>query len=84
MWMDYRLAKVGWPPVVELGDHVALYDDDWLRSCVEQRVFDKLPPEVATDAHPLRMLLNPPEDPDRDVASGAKESAGEVRMPTYE
>ena len=78
MWMDYRLAKVGWPPVVELGDHVALYDDDWLRSCVEQRVFDKLPPEVATDAHPLRMLLNPPEDPDRDVASGAKELAGEA------
>lgn len=57
VWMDYRLAKVGWPPEVKLGDHVALYDDSWLRSCLEHDTLDQLPPEVRNNPHNLRMLV---------------------------
>ena len=75
IWMDYTLAKIGWPPEVKLGDHVALYDDDWLRSCLEHGTQNELPPEAKAQDPGLRMLLDLP--PERSVPPEAVDDAKE-------
>lgn len=32
VWLRFAHAKLGWPPTLALGQHVTLFDDEWLRS----------------------------------------------------
>ncbi len=64
VWLRYDLARVGWPPIVPIGEHVAIYDDDWLRSMLSEDLTHSqnpnvahLPSEVRSNPHPVKMLL---------------------------
>jgi len=51
IWLRYRLAKVDWPdsgtPTIEIGEHVRIFDGNWLRGCMAHPRGDhNLPPET--------------------------------------
>lgn len=64
VWLLYAFARRLWPPVLEVGAQVTLYDVEWLRSVVQTgNAAYPLPPELEADLQSISLLL-PPLDPE--------------------
>jgi hypothetical protein len=47
VWLEYLQATVRWPPMLRLGEHVTLFNADYLRQAIyEQRLGDEIPKEL--------------------------------------
>jgi hypothetical protein len=47
VWLEYLQATVRWPPMLRLGEHVTLFNADYLRQAIhEQRSGDEIPKEL--------------------------------------
>ena len=47
VWLEYLQASLGWPPILELGESISLYNGDFLRSMVHQSPTDaRLPDDL--------------------------------------
>lgn len=72
IWLRFRHAELGWPPTLELGEHVTLFDDEWLRAVIanDPVQLTALAPDIAaaSEHHSIRNLLGvdgEPESPRR-------------------
>jgi hypothetical protein len=64
VWLLYAFAPRLWPPALEVGARVTLYDVEWLRSVMQSgNAAYPLPPELEADPQSLSLLL-PPLDPE--------------------
>lgn len=62
VWLLYAFAPRLWPPVLEVGPRVTLYDVEWLRSVMQSgNAAYPLPPELEVDLQSLSLLLPPLE-----------------------
>jgi hypothetical protein len=59
VWLRFSHAKLGWPPLLELGPHVRLFDDHWLRSVLsgEASQIEEHAPEAADEYSDVRSLV---------------------------
>ena len=65
VWMLFAFAPKMWPPVLEVGERLTLYDVSWLRAVCENggRAAYPVAPEVEADPRFLSLLLPEVEKP---------------------
>lgn len=74
VWMRFANADLGWPPILDIGDSVKLFADQWLRAAIRNDLDQLEPhaPEAMSEEaeHDIKLFVgDEPGEEERDVSS---------------